>query len=376
MSKQWPTVSKQSRGDWRVDLGKVFGKRTVFTRQTEKEAKELASFYSRERERLGKLGASLTPNEILEFVRCKESLNGRSMTDAVEFYMRGNPIMVKSHTLRETIDALIEEKIEKNRRPRTYETSLSRLNTFAKSFGRDGGDVRAFTREVVETWLKMKSFTPATERGYLRELHGLFAFAGRRGWADGNCIAAIDKPSVETQPLLILTVEEVRDILRMADNRDVAGYALQLFTGVRPAEARRLKITNWDRSKQLIYLGANVSKIRRERYVFVDHSLQHWIDHALPSMLNLDFIPPGFDKRRRDLCDHLGIKWGHDILRKTFCSYHLAKHQKPEFTAEQMGHVGGLAVMYRHYRVPVTPEEANKFWALSPDGVIKQEEVA
>jgi len=32
--------------------------------------------------------------------------------------------------------------------------------------------------------------------------------------------------------------------------------------------------------------------------------------------------------------------------------------------------------MYRHYRVPVTPEEANKFWALSPDGVIKQEEVA
>jgi hypothetical protein len=61
-----------------------------------------------------------------------------------------------------------------------------------------------------------------------------------------------------------------------------------------------------------------------------------------------------------EIRDAAGISWGHDILRHSFCSYHLARHHSPGKTAMEAGR--SEAVLVRHYRELVTPAAAAEFW--------------
>jgi len=365
MSKSWPTIRKQKRGDWVVDLGTVFGKRMCFTRQTEKEAQGVGKFYRAERERLGKLGGSLSPNAILECMRCKELLNGRSLTSAVEFYIQHNKMIVESHTVNETIAALLDQQEKKNRRPTTISTSKNRLEKFASWFGKNGGDIAIFNTKSIQGWLDHMGFTPATEIAYLRELNHLFTFAVKRGWRDGNPVANIEKPIVDRKANGILSVEDVGRLLEASKEFEGASdwLAVQLFCGLRPSEADRLK---WgDISEAGIHVKSAVAKTHEERYIVMSMNLREWLLSGCESDSLLVGRKNG-SKIRKKLSESLGIEWHHDCLRKTFCSYHLAMYDKPELTASIMGHVRGVALMYRHYRVPVQKEEAKKYWEINP----------
>ena len=57
--------------------------------------------------------------------------------------------------------------------------------------------------------------------------------------------------------------------------------------------------------------------------------------------------------------------WGHDIMRHSFASYHLAYHASPDKTAHELGH-RDTQMLYRHYRQLVTREAAEAFWAIWP----------
>ena len=370
MSKTWPTIRKQKRGDWVVDCGLAFGGRVTSTRQTLPEAKEVAAFYRNEKKRLGALGGKLKPSEILEVVRCREILNGRSLTEAVEYYVRHHSMRVTSHTLKETIEALVEQQEKKNRRPRTISSSRTSLQKFASWFGQEGGDVARFDAEIIQGWLDAMAFSPATECSYIRQLSGMFSFAVKRGWREDNPMDKIEKPIVERGQNRILTVQETTALLNRAMKvcpYDIPGIAVQLFGGLRPEETRKTTLDDWDEAGKTLHVRAEVSKVRQERYVTVEENLRLHLAHFGGFCLCDDpLLNGGSDGRRRALCKDVGITWSPDILRKSFCSYHLAMFERPEYTAQQMGHVRGLQLMNRHYRVPVTKEEAKKYWSIHP----------
>jgi sarcosine oxidase delta subunit len=58
--------------------------------------------------------------------------------------------------------------------------------------------------------------------------------------------------------------------------------------------------------------------------------------------------------------------WGQDSLRHSYASYYYALNKNAHETAEQMGHVGGLRIFFRHYRNRVREEAAREFWAIRP----------
>ncbi|HMP75089.1 MAG TPA: hypothetical protein PKE12_02220 [Kiritimatiellia bacterium] len=60
------------------------------------------------------------------------------------------------------------------------------------------------------------------------------------------------------------------------------------------------------------------------------------------------------------------LKWTRDIMRHTYASYHLARHQNAAATALQLGHHGDTTVLFAHYRNVIRREHAATFWQLRP----------
>jgi hypothetical protein len=57
-------------------------------------------------------------------------------------------------------------------------------------------------------------------------------------------------------------------------------------------------------------------------------------------------------------------RWEIDCMRRTFCSYHLAKFQSASQTAMQAGH--RESVLFSHYRGLVSNQDADAFWNIFP----------
>ena len=61
------------------------------------------------------------------------------------------------------------------------------------------------------------------------------------------------------------------------------------------------------------------------------------------------------------------MTWANDIMRHSYGSYHLAKHQDAAMTALQMGHIR-TDILFNHYRELVSREDADAYWKIRPSG--------
>ena len=60
-------------------------------------------------------------------------------------------------------------------------------------------------------------------------------------------------------------------------------------------------------------------------------------------------------------------EWPSNALRHSFGSYHLARFNDAPALALQMGN--SPAMIFKHYREVVRPQEAEKFWNIRPAAV-------
>jgi hypothetical protein len=57
-------------------------------------------------------------------------------------------------------------------------------------------------------------------------------------------------------------------------------------------------------------------------------------------------------------------EWPHNALRHSLGSYHYAKFKNENLTAAEMG--DSPAVVFKHYRALVEPEEVEAYWKILP----------
>src|SRR5205823_10382628 len=102
------------------------------------------------------------------------------------------------------------------------------------------------------------------------------------------------------------------------------------------------------------------------RFVKIQPNLLLWLrPHA---QLSGSVTPAGYRKRLEAARAAAGIGlWPNNALRHSFASYYLA-HFKRAGAAElalEMGHTNANLV-FQHYRQIVKPNEAKRYWALTP----------
>jgi integrase len=213
---------------------------------------------------------------------------------------------------------------------------------------------------MIENWFRGRGWKRSTVDGVIAKIGPFFTWCVREKYAAANPVKGVMKPKADESEPCILSPGEVGRLMATAKEKDtklIPYLALGLFAGIRPEEIMRL---DWqDISPHGVNINGRKAKTRQRRLVTIGDNLAAWLK------LGGDLPLHNRQKRLESIRRTAGVTWGHDIMRHTFASYHLAYHASPDRTAHELGH-RDTQMLYRHYRQLVTREAAEAFWDVLP----------
>jgi integrase len=167
------------------------------------------------------------------------------------------------------------------------------------------------------------------------------------------------------QTLTAAQAAALMDFMETYDGgRWVPYFALCLFAGIRPGvphgEITKFKPDAVNLEEGVIYISAEVSKVREPRRVAIQPNLAAWL-RAYP-LDKHPIILGNFKKRRQRFAKKLGLT--HDVLRHTFISMFVAKFRSIGEAAIQAGN--SESIIRKHYLDLKTTAEAEIFFAILP----------
>lgn len=371
MSKtQWPNIRERTTRVknnayhyWVVDLGMVDGKRKFLNFKTREEAEKEAEKKRIERNKIGNDAKRLSEDHKRDAAKALEVLKGNSsLTAAADFFMKHHSPLVAQRTVTELFDEFIVAKANAGRRQRTLQNLRHRIGKFATSFG--SKRVQEITTHDIEDWFNKNKYSGMSRRNYKTALTGFFNYAVKRGFLFQNAAIPLENPILDETTPEILTCAETEKLLQTALMKHPAMIpylAVAIFAGLRPTEVEQLDWVSVDFEDKIIRVTPQMAKKRRQRLVDMSDNLIAWLQPYRQSEGLFHYSRQQFDQIRK----LSKVKWVSDIMRHTYASYHLAKHENTAKTCLQMGH-RDPDVLFTHYRGLVKRHDADKFWQILP----------
>ncbi|OAM87351.1 site-specific integrase [Termitidicoccus mucosus] len=226
--------------------------------------------------------------------------------------------------------------------------------------------------EALHAYIRRDDGALKTQNNRRGVLCAFFNHAVRKEWVGGNPVAKIPRNRIEHNrgSAEALTAERAAQL--MAHVESVHGgafvpfFALCLFAGIRPeGEISKLPAADVRLENSAITIEPWVSKVNMRRLVTIQPNLAAWLK-AYP-LDEYPVIPPkekmkSIAKKLTRIRQKFGV--GHDVLRHTFISMHVAKFRSMGDTALQAGN--SESIIRRHYLNVTTPQEAGAFFAIAP----------
>ena len=278
---------------------------------------------------------------------------------------------------KKTVSEVFTEFLEDRRQTGVSKVYLrdlqSRLGTFAGAFQMPIGQVQAST---VRDWLRSlrgPSGDPLTIRSrvnYCRVLGSLFQFARRQKYIDRELaeeIAEIDVGRPAPTKTGIFTPDQMERMMRNCPDDLIPPLAIAGFCGLRIAEVTRLDWKDVDLRTGFITVGADKAKTASRRIVPIPPNLRAWLERLVKpeGPVNPSTDDRGLNHRLvRGPAGKAGVAWVKNGLRHSFCSYRLAQTGDAARTALEAGN--SPAMIFRHYRELVTPEQAEAWFGILP----------
>ena len=223
-----------------------------------------------------------------------------------------------------------------------------------------GKQCHEISTSMIEIWFRKCGWKRSTIDGVLAKIGLFFNWCVREKYISANPTKGVMRPRRDESEPCIFSPYEVARLLSVSCYKDpklLPYLTLGLFAGVRPEETMRL---NWNNiTEHGINISGHKAKTRQRRFVTIADNLAAWLK------LRGNLPPQNRQKRLEAIRRTADVTWGHDIMRHTFASYHLAYHGSPDRTAHELGH-RDTNMLFRHYRQLVTKEDAEKFWAICP----------
>ncbi|MBR5522013.1 MAG: site-specific integrase [Akkermansia sp.] len=172
-------------------------------------------------------------------------------------------------------------------------------------------------------------------------LHSIFSYGLKQGWCHVNPTQHIALPPVEEERIEILTMSQIKALLRACEHEKLACMApaiyLMLWCGIRPGEVRRLRWGDIDEHEQMVYIDTRNSKTGGARAVPLRGAavrLCHMKKH------HAEYIAPrNWTRLWQRVRAKAGFqRWQQDALRHTFASFHLKHFHNLSLLQEEMGH--------------------------------------
>ncbi len=301
---------------------------------------------------------------------------GKSVADAVAFYLAHLKASVKSSTVEQTIASLLAAKVSANKSPRHLSDLRSRLGRFSKDFG--SRPIGSISHEEIDPWLAGLNLAPVGHNNSRRVLANLFNFAAERGFAPSGIMRKTARKKVSTDEPEILTVAQADALIRNAHPSIRAALVIGLFCGCREAEVGKLTWQSVDIEGEVVTIGASISKVNQRRTIRLKENAVAWL---MPLRQTGGKIMPtgrealahlqaarnaaGFGAPRDCTAENALRPWPSNALRHSYASYALSQWPDAAALALEMGN--SPAVILRHYRSLVKPAAAAAFWNITPD---------
>jgi integrase len=374
---------------WIVET-RIDGKRSrKFFRHDESAKRD--EFIADETARIGAVAKSdralATDEDLLkEAIKAHNTLQPykKDLAAAVSFYIQHLDAMAKHDAtpLSAVVKRFLDEK-EREGLSEVHRADLkNRLARFELVFGEK--PIGGIHRNDVADWLGGLPLSPQSKINFRRVLGNLFSYAVRAGNVEVNPVTATNAPKTRRKKAIILTPEEVAQVLTASPAAVLPAQALMVFCGVRNREMFRLDWSAVDWEDGTLEITAEDGKREgHARHVTIPANALEWIRPLAKKRGKIfqrgnlseakEFAE--FTRRLQDARALAGWdvgKWPANALRKTFISCHYETHGSIDGTAKQAG--TSVAMIDKHYRKLIKKRDADKLWkigpAAGPDNVI------
>lgn len=389
-TKQFPT--RKELVEWIEAEQRTRAKQRKMTRQSEKRGDSVVTL------------SHLSPAERAAIAQAVETIRkagGRveALADAAQSFAS-----VQLTGAKKTVAEIVAEHLallEKTARPATVRDRRWNLESFVKQYG--GELAASITPTMINAYTLENPMRP-TQAARWRSVRALFNFAVAQGYMDEPPTVRAKKIKQEIpDEISVLSPGEVEEVMRRAmqmEPRLVPYLAIGIFAGLRPLnELGRLTWGKINLQSRKITVEGRNAKTRKKRLVPISDNLAAWLD-TVPEAKRTG----GIYYYRRALRRALGqeqatkaekrakleakaaregrvlsgptpdktpapevLRWGQDIMRHTFGSYRQAIIKNINQLCEEMGNTPHIA--RAHYLDPPDPEQAAKFWAITPASV-------
>lgn len=360
--------------------------RRYFTDQN--EAVGYANYIASERERKGVEALTLPTDLRVMAQECIEKLSpyGKSLREAVDHYvawLKEGERKSKSLMVEECVAQYLSQR-EKDFHSgiiaeRTFHSLRRVVAAFRSACG--GFHILEVNRRKVEEYLD-RIAAPVSKKQARVILSGFFNFCRGMEWLEVNPCTAIRVREQKRGEVSVLTVEQATKLLQAAKasryaDEMVPYIGLGLFAGLRPDEARQIDWAQIHFDTETVEVLGRTSKTRQSRFVKMESALVAWLTPHRKSAGAL--TDKNFRRKWDEVRNAAGFKgrankknpgtenledWSPDVMRHTYASYWLALHNDRPHLAELMGN--SVDVIRKHYRRPILPREADKYWLKKP----------
>lgn len=263
-----------------------------------------------------------------------------------------------------------------------YQSLHGRLQNFTSAMGRF--TMRSVTAPMIEDWLAGLTRQRASQghdprfEGYGLSAHSLnhyraavttfFNYARDKGWVYANPVKSVARATPAQPKPEVLPPEEVAALLNAAVEMKpsvIPALALQLFAGLRLAEAAQIKPHEYGAAKgEFFKLAASKSGSRKVpitdalRAWLNDYPLQH--DSARP-------VPIHYLRRKLgEVFAHVGCQANLQSLRISYLRYRMETTPEVAQIAAETG--TPVAILSRIAELPVAEGAADQFFQIKPFG--------
>ena len=349
-----------------LDLRPFNKGRKFFKTKAEAEAERLRQITTLNRH--GREAVGLSAGELSAIIEARKELakHGKTIEDATAFYLDH---LERVRRCNVNVADLAREVVEAKRKDGLSATYIADLKKRLARFTADFGErkIAAITVEELDNWLRNLECGPKSRANFRANVGVMFSYAERRRVIDSNPVLRTAQPKLVDKPPEIFSVDELAALLNAAAKRApevVPMLAIGAFAGVREAEIKRLNWSEVDQRRGHIEIKSSKAKSARRRIVEMQPNLREWLRHY--AAMTGPVVPVNSRKKLDVVRRAAGLaRWPNNGLRHSFASYRLAAiHDAPRVAAE-LGHTSPK-MLYSTYRELVLPEEAERYWKITP----------
>lgn len=378
---------------WRVNIPAKYsetGKRQQLFYATRELAKAARDEFLEKVETFGTQARAISPT-LAEQATAADALlkpYGLTVLEAAQQVLSQEKAKAASVTIGAALDEF--EKAKEIRSDKHVQAITHMAKHLREAF--TGRIMSTITGKEIEDHIEAHTSGPAAFNAKVR-LHGNFwrwCSNPRRGWCVSDVLARIDRKDEKPGETETLTAAQAKALMEAAETYlpdCVVPFAIGLFTGMRPAEIKRLAPSDIT-ADGIAVTAVNDRKNKSRRYIQMPATFAAWL-REYP--VGESVCPPNFFRKEKAVRRLAGFgvwsdyvaamnfdppipaepddddpKWPHNALRHTAASVAVALDKPLSILLFEHGHTGGEETLRKHYVGKMTKKDALAIEALVP----------